>query len=121
MVEIAGNNVALVNDVFSIEKDIADGELNGYISKIELEKGFSKQEAVNYTIDLVEREIQEFNTIYQQIKKRPVENQGLITYAEGLIDWMTGDIEWYNHTQRYIVEKAKQETKIEVPIKDNNW
>lgn len=102
------DGVHLRNDIFSYQKEVLAGEING-VMVVERFLGCDLQRAVDVVNELATSRMQQFeNTALTELTLLIAE-YGLdpnalldvLSYLKGLQDWMGGDFEWEQKTGRY--------------------
>ncbi len=96
-----GNAIALTNDVYSLHKELADGEVNNLAVVIRNEQGCSLQEAVNEACQLVGTEIRRFETLSQHITGASDTTEALSAYITAIELSISGHLAWSKETARY--------------------
>jgi hypothetical protein len=106
MENVALDMVYIVNDVYSFKKEYGDnGALNNLLTVMQKDPmtgHLDLQERLDHTEKLFTVALDRFHTCR---KKLPSFNRDLdqhvAAYADGLIDWVTGNIEWSAVNHRY--------------------
>lgn len=99
---------ALRNDIFSYEKEVLAGEVNG-VMVVERFLGCDVQRAADVTNELATSRMQQFeNTavtelflLFEEYRIDLKVRLEILRYVKGLQDWMAGDFQWMNETARY--------------------
>ncbi|WNE41973.1 MAG: hypothetical protein AD073_000308 [Mycoplasmataceae bacterium] len=99
LLEIASDQVCYFNDFFSYEREKVSGDIANLVINYEIHNNYSNKKALEFSFNLIELRTNQFGEIYQTID--PIKEKDLKEYADGIIDWMSGHMEWYNHTKRY--------------------
>ena len=102
------DGVHLRNDIFSYQKEVLAGEINGVVV-VEQFLGCDLQQAVDAVNELATSRMQQFeNTALTELPLLiaeygldPKALQDTLSYLKGLQDWMGGDFEWEKKTGRY--------------------
>jgi germacradienol/geosmin synthase len=85
------------NDIVSFDKEIAEGQTNNGVLVVRQLLGGDLQEAVDRVNDLVTSRLRQFD----RIGLDPVTRGHVLSYVQGLRDWMAGDLQWTLTTRRY--------------------
>jgi len=99
---------ALRNDIFSYEKEVLAGEING-VMVVERFLDCDVQRAVDVANELATSRMQQFeNTalaelalLFEEHRLDPKTRLDILRYVKGLQDWMAGDFQWMKETDRY--------------------
>ncbi|KAK2806370.1 hypothetical protein FQN51_007414 [Onygenales sp. PD_10] len=109
--------VTLTNDLFSVKKEIKDGQYDNIVPLLMTCKGMTLQEAVDYTVELVE---ESYHAVDDSEKQLPAlegkEKEDLAEYVEQLRWQATGSVLWHELSERYLKRDAFDETKITVHL-----
>jgi len=102
LLRLTNNIVCWSNDIFSLEKELARGDLNNLVLAIQQERGSSLPEAIARVNELVTREVLLFQEISQLAlvgvsDYRP----DLQKYLAGMQAWIRGNLDWSLESQRY--------------------
>ena len=95
---LAGFHAIIINDFYSIPKDIKDNMPN-YVLLLVKEKNWTIEQAKDYTFQKIEDSISEIYKIYNELKAEDFEEA--LSYAEGLIDVVNGNSEYSEISTRY--------------------
>lgn len=101
------------NDVYSLEKEEADGDVDNIVPVLEKARHLSRKEAVEEVVRMVETEIRLFERLREDLLAM-VSYLGLDTgeaaavmlYTQALQAWFRGYHEWEQSTDRYAGTKA---------------
>ncbi|MFH8350375.1 hypothetical protein [Streptomyces sp. NPDC018045] len=95
------------NDVYSLEKEEADGDTNNIVLVL-LAEGHTRSEALAMTVTMVTSELENFTKVreellsmYAFLRLSPYEVQAVERYVEGLTAWISGYFAWSQTTPRY--------------------
>ncbi len=105
--------VCWCNDIVSIEKEMAHGEVSNLVFSIRQTYGLSWQDAINYANRMNTERVQHFIQASQHLPTYPPEiERDLNKYLEGMRSWMRGNIDWSAETLRYahLTASIPQET-----------
>jgi 2-methylisoborneol synthase len=96
----AGTAAVLVNDLYSVTKDLADDDPPcNMVLLITAERGCSIADAMEITVGLHNEIVHEFRAAHQKL--RVVPSAELQRFLHGLRSWMGGGFEWHSTSPRY--------------------
>jgi hypothetical protein len=102
LLRLTNNIVCWSNDIFSLEKELARGDLNNLVLAIQQERRSSLQEAVERVNELITREVRLFQEISRfALAAVPDYALDLQKYLAGMQAWIRGNLDWSLETQRY--------------------
>ena len=109
VLQAANNIVAWTNDVYSLKKELAHGDVCNLVVAMQGQHG-SLQEAVNHVCAMVETETRRFQKMVQCFPTYSTEfDHNISQYLFDLGKWIRGPLDWYHRTLRYIdVEYTEQ-------------
>jgi len=97
---LAGTAVVLVNDLYSVAKDMADEKPPcNMVLQIAADRGCSIQEATEVTVALHNDIVRDFEARHRLLNAVP--SVELQRFARGLRGWMGGAFEWHDSNPRY--------------------
>ncbi|HEX4790623.1 MAG TPA: family 2 encapsulin nanocompartment cargo protein terpene cyclase [Actinospica sp.] len=94
----AGTASVIVNDLFSVAKDAADGVCN-LVSLIAADRGCSVAEATGIAVGLHNDYVHEFEAAHRELATVP--SPELQRFLRGVRAWMGGGFEWHATNPRY--------------------
>jgi hypothetical protein len=98
----ASNVVCWVNDLYSLRKELARGEINNLVVVLQHAHNSSLQEAVDRAGAMIEEEVRLFLDTEQQLPAcSPALDQDRGKYLTDLRAWMRGSLDWSRETPRY--------------------
>lgn len=98
----ASTIVGLANDIYTVEKELAKGEVNNTVLVLMHEDGLSFAEALDRTIQLHNIEMREFSRLVADLPSFDEDtDHQLRRYVEVLIAFIAGHDDWACHTGRY--------------------
>ncbi|RWS25567.1 hypothetical protein B4U80_13064 [Leptotrombidium deliense] len=101
---LSGNVVALVNDIYSYEREKFIGQINNIVSVMKHEHNILDQEAIEKATDFVNGEIRKFSFLEPLLPTFDGEmNEIVQQYLDGCKMWMSGNYHWGLKSGRYIV------------------
>lgn len=98
------------NDIVSYQKEIEhEGQTNNGVLVVQQLLDCDLQQAVDRVNDVVTSRIRQFEhtsatellMMFEELHLDPISRINVLTYVEGLQDWMAGDLEWTLTTGRY--------------------
>ncbi|KAH7907036.1 isoprenoid synthase domain-containing protein, partial [Hygrophoropsis aurantiaca] len=107
MVNVILDTCYIANDIYSFKKEMGDnGALNNIITVIHRDPGtkhLDLQGRINYAGKLFETAIGRFQKCREMLPsfEDPVIDRQVSEYADGLLDWTVGNIEWSLVNHRY--------------------
>jgi avermitilol synthase len=108
MREIVTDVTFACNDVFSVEKEAARGDVDNLVLVIEHERRCSRAEAVAEVCDLVHERSERFQQLTREVPElcatlglTPRQRADVLRYAEVMAGWIRGYHEWEAETLRY--------------------
>ncbi len=110
---ITNNVVCWYNDLFSIPKERAHGDMHNLALILQHQEDISLQEAVDGVAALAKQEIERFIAIERDLPSFGVEADGLVRrFVAGLCAWMRGNLDWSYESGRY---HATETVELAVP------
>ena len=101
----AGTACVLVNDLYSVGKDMQDEKPPcNMVLQIAADRGCSIQEAMEITVGLHNDIVHDFEAGHRSLKALP--NAELQQFLRGLRSWMGGSFEWHDSNPRYKVASS---------------
>jgi 2-methylisoborneol synthase len=96
----AGTAAVLVNDLYSVTKDLADEKPPcNMVLQIAADRGCSIEEATEITVGLHNDLVHDFQDLHRQLQAVP--SPELQRFLLGLRAWMGGSFEWHSTSPRY--------------------
>ncbi|MCS7475668.1 family 2 encapsulin nanocompartment cargo protein terpene cyclase [Umezawaea endophytica] len=96
----AGTAAVLVNDLFSVTKDLADENPPGnMVLQIAAERDCSIEEATEATVELHNGLVRDFQALHRKLQASP--SPQVRRFLRGLRAWMGGGFEWHSTSPRY--------------------
>jgi hypothetical protein len=96
------NVVCWSNDIFSLQKERARGDVNNLVVIVQHEDGVSFQEAVERVHKMVVQQVKLFEAAEQALPVcSPQLGQAVTLFLDGLKAWMRANLDWSLETQRY--------------------
>ncbi|HEY8378303.1 MAG TPA: terpene synthase family protein [Nannocystis sp.] len=98
----ASTIVGLANDIYTVEKEIAKGEVNNTVLVLMHQDGLSFEEAMAHTVRLHNAEMREFSRLAENLPHFDDEtDRQLRRYVEVLIAFISGHGDWARQNGRY--------------------
>jgi hypothetical protein len=115
--------VGWTNDVYSLPKELARGEVNNLIVIVQHQEGGTLQDAVNRVCAMIDSETQHFQELVQRLPPYPAEVDRVIrTYLVGVGHYIRTALDYERIGSRYQGQKANSprpaqliESVLEVP------
>lgn len=108
LILLAIDIVNVMNDVFSIDKEVSRGDVHNFVPLLQDERGLSREEALAEAYDSMNRWSEEFLRVEaglpaecarQRLSRTETDN--LLRLVEGLKEAIGGQPDWYRVTGRY--------------------
>jgi len=94
--------VVWVNDIYSLAKERALGEVHNLVYVVEHHRGISEHEALEVVRDLTAERTNDFLAAESRLlDDHPDDHRWLRPVLAGMRSWMRGNLEWSRRTQRY--------------------
>jgi hypothetical protein len=100
--------VLWVNDIFSVEAEAADGNINNIVLVVQHERGCSLQSAVDIVAGMVARRVREFTALtanpadgLRELDVPAATLADVDEYIRGMTTWIRGNIDWSRGNERY--------------------
>jgi Terpene synthase family 2, C-terminal metal binding len=98
----ACNVVCWTNDVYSLEKERALGEVHNLVYVVEQHHGLERPVAVSRVCAAVEAETELFLSAERELLAAYPEHADVVRpYTAGMRSWMRGNVDWSSRTRRY--------------------
>ncbi|WAS99026.1 terpene synthase family protein [Nannocystis punicea] len=98
----ASTIVGLANDIYTVEKEIAKGEVNNTVLVLMHEDGLAFDEAIGRTVQLHNIEMREFSRLVSDLPSFDEDTDDqLRRYVQVLIHFISGHDDWARSTGRY--------------------
>ena len=128
ILQAANNIVAWHNDVYSLKKELAHGDVSNLVLTVQHAEHCSLQEAMNRVCAMIETETRHFQEMVQNLPTYPAEiDPDIRQYLFDLGKWIRGPLDWYQQdTLRYreveYTEQGKTSSYLEeiLPFHDGN-
>lgn len=100
--ELAGNVVCWSNDVLSVHKELAHGDVHNLVIVLQQEESLSLEQAIERAIEMHNQAVVEFFSLEKQLPifDKYIDRQ-LLVYVIGLRAWMRGNLDWATLSGRY--------------------
>lgn len=109
----ASTIVGLANDIYTVEKELAKGEVNNTVLVLMHEDGLGFDEAVDRTVQLHNIEMREFSRLTTDLPSfdEDIDYQ-LHRYVEVLIAFISGHDDWARMTGRYSLPASHDDSVV---------
>lgn len=102
LVLMANNCICWVNDIFSVTKEIQEGNRNNLVLLLSHEQGLTLPQAVEAAVDLHNRELLGFLELERRMPGfAPGFEEPLSAFLRGVRAWIFGNLAWSRTTARY--------------------
>jgi hypothetical protein len=110
ILQVANDIVAWHNDVYSLKKELAHGDVSNLVLAVQYAQQCKLQEAVNLVCAMIETETRRFQEMVQHFPTYSAElDPEIRLYLFDLGKWIRGPLDWYHETLRYVeVEYTEQ-------------
>jgi len=99
---LANNCICWVNDLYSLAKEIFEGNPNNIVLALREERDLSLGEAMVAAVELHNNEYRKFELLAREIASLGlVADRDLRSYLSGMRSWMLGNAAWSRQTLRY--------------------
>ncbi|SER09932.1 hypothetical protein SAMN05421690_100866 [Nitrosomonas sp. Nm51] len=106
LASLTNNVVCWSNDIISLNKEKAHGDMHNLVLVMQHELNISLQEALNLVKKLVDAQIQQFQTFEKRLPRfSDVPNHVVKKYVAVLRAWMRGNLDWAYESRRYNVQQ----------------
>ena len=112
---LTNNVVCWSNDIISLRKEKAHGDMHNMVLIMQHELNISLQEALNLVKKLIDAQIQQFQTLEKQLPKfDEFSHHDLKRFVDVLRSWMRGNLDWAYESKRYsVTQEADEQFPIE--------
>ncbi len=102
LILITNNVVCWCNDLFSLPKERAHGDMHNLALILQHQEDISLQQAVHRVAGLVEQEVERFIALENDLPSFGAEADGLVRrFVRVLRAWMRGNLDWSYESGRY--------------------
>lgn len=99
---MANNYTCWLNDIYSVEREHADGTVNNLVLSLRRQYGTTLQEAVDLAAQICRTEIESYFELKSRLPQIGlVVDDDVYRYLAVLESWMRGLLDWSRMTQRY--------------------
>ena len=88
------NIVCWSNDLFSLEKELRNGDTHNLVLVLQHERGYSLQEALREAADIHNRDVQQFIELSGQVQNDPFCGKAVPAYIRALENIISANMEW---------------------------
>ncbi|MDB4966167.1 MAG: Terpene synthase, metal-binding protein [Myxococcales bacterium] len=100
--------IGWVNDIFTVDKEQAEGEVHNLVLVMVEECGMSQAEARHAAVQQHNVELRAFVELEQTVRASVEPASELVRYLDMLRAWNRGHLDWARETSRYRAEVAAQ-------------
>ncbi|RWS27151.1 Terpene synthase metal-binding domain protein-like protein [Leptotrombidium deliense] len=105
---VTGSIVCLVNDIYSFEKEEAEGDMGNLVAVMKHEYSISEQEAIKKATVFINNEIEKFKLLESILPTFEGEtNENVKKIVHGCKHWITGNHDWGFESGRYTMSSLK--------------
>ncbi|MQA26011.1 MAG: hypothetical protein GEU94_11165 [Micromonosporaceae bacterium] len=99
---MACNYGSWLNDLFSFEREQAEGGVHSLVRIVQREHGCGAQEAAEHVADMCRTEIESYLELKSRLPEMGLDVTGELKRHLALLEsWMSGVVEWYQMSPRY--------------------
>ncbi|ATL26532.1 hypothetical protein KY5_1514 [Streptomyces formicae] len=110
--EAACNVVCWTNDVYSLEKERAMGEVHNLVHVVEHHRGLDRDKALAHVIGATSAETELFLARERELlRAHPGHTAVLTPYLAGMRTWMRGNLDWSSRTKRYEAAEVADDSR----------
>jgi hypothetical protein len=103
ILQVANDITAWHNDVYSLGKELAHGDVCNLVLTIQNAQHCSLQEAIDHVCVMIEMETKRFQEMVQNFPTYSAEvDSDVRLYLFDLGKWIRGPLDWYHETRRYV-------------------
>lgn len=103
LVTMASNIVGWANDIYTYEKEILQGEIHNLVVVAMRAYGYTLDQAIDWAIDRHDEEVRNFEAQLENLPSfDPDTDRELHAYAQMLVSWVRGHLDWAHETGRYV-------------------
>lgn len=114
LANLTNNVVCWSNDIISLRKEQAHGDMHNMVMVMQHEMKITLQEALNLVKKRIDEQIQQFLMIEKQLPKFvEFSDHDLKKYVAVLRSWMRGNLDWAYESKRYKQPKKNEKLSIE--------
>jgi hypothetical protein len=107
------NIVCWSNDLFSLEKELCDGDTHNLVLVLRHERGYSLPEAIRETAAIHNRDVRQFREFSDQLKADPHKKATITPYIRALQNIISANMEWsLKDSKRYGVLQVNLTTEL---------
>ncbi len=113
LANLTNNVVCWSNDIISLAKEKAHGDMHNMVMVMQHELNISLQESLNLVKKLIDAQIQQFQAHEKQLPEFPESSSHDIhKYVAVLRSWMRGNLDWAYESGRYNTSQDTEEPSI---------
>ncbi len=113
LANLTNNVVCWSNDIISLKKEKAHGDMHNMVLVMQHELNISLQDALNLVKKLIDTQIQQFQSLEKQLPRFANCPELVVKkYVSVLRAWMRGNLDWAYESKRYSTQQDSTEYKI---------
>jgi hypothetical protein len=101
LTRMASNEIAWTNDILTLEKELAQGDVHNLVLCIMQSKGLALAPAIEEAITLHNREVEAFSGLASKLRSTPGTPPSVLQLLQALENWMGGHTRWARESKRY--------------------
>ncbi|CAG8568053.1 19384_t:CDS:1 [Cetraspora pellucida] len=106
LMDYCNDHICFTNDLYSLQKELKEGEVDNIVVVLHHLHQYSLQEAITYTVDLAnERMIQIQNISNRLINFSSEIDQNISKCVNALLNIIVGSFYWHKISGRYLIKK----------------
>lgn len=114
LANLTNNVVCWSNDIISLQKEKAHGDMHNMVLVMQHELRISLQESVDLVKKLIDAQIQQFQMVEKQLPTFiEFPDHNLEKYVAVLRSWMRGNLDWAYESKRYNVSQNNTPLSVE--------
>jgi hypothetical protein len=101
LTRMASNEIAWTNDILTLEKELAQGDVHNLVLSIMEGQALPLEEAIDEAVLLHNREVAAFSRLALALRSAPSTHPSLRQLIQALENWMGGHTRWARESKRY--------------------
>ncbi len=101
LTRMASNEIAWTNDILTLEKELAQGDVHNVVLSIMESQALSLEKAIEEAIVLHNREVAAFSRLALPLLLAPSTHPAIRQLIQALQNWMGGHTRWARESKRY--------------------
>lgn len=99
--EAANDIICWTNDIFSLEKELAHGEMNNIVAVLRGEGSETWEHATGRALKMIEKRTLDFLDVKSELIESCTTKGELLNYVTGIENWISGSLRWHQESRRY--------------------